>query len=151
MTSISDVSTVVPAAVVRFLDGVQTGRWDGIEAILAPDVLYDASVPGWHYQYEGAERVAQEYREEWTKTHAWRIVEQHVSPTLTGVCIDFEARGRCPGDAGHPAHEEAIRMANFFVLEHGRIAEHRCYCCGEWDEETLRRIEAEAPKVERRR
>ena len=113
-------------------------------------MLYDASVPGWHYQYEGAERVAKEYENEWTGQHVWDVVEHHVSPTPDGVVLDFEARGTCRGDANHPPHEEAVRIANIFRLEGGRIAEHRFYCCGEWDEETLRRIEAEAPKVNRR-
>ena len=43
----------IPAAVQRFLDGVETGDWAGIEQHLAPDVVYDASVPGWRYQYQG--------------------------------------------------------------------------------------------------
>lgn len=141
--------TDIPIAVARFLDGIWTGDWSGIEDHLTADVLYDASVPGWHYQYAGAERVAQEYREEWTGQHTWRVIERHVSPTPDGVVVDFEARGRCPGDENHDAHEEAIRIANIFRLADGLIAEHRFYCCGEWDEETLQRIEAEAPKVSR--
>lgn len=140
----------IPAAVAMFLDGIQTGRWEAMEQYLADDILYDASVPGWHYQYEGAARIMREYAEEWTGKHTWRIVEQHASPTSDGVVVDFEARGRCPGDDGHAAHEEAVRVANIFRLEGDRIAEHRCYCCGEWDEQTLRRIEAEAPMIERR-
>ncbi len=46
-------------------------------------------------------------------------------------------------------YEEGCRIANIFRLEDGRIAEHRLYCCGEWDEETLRHIEARAPNVRR--
>ena len=137
----------VPAPIRRFLEGLQTADWDGIKDCYTPDALYDATVPGWRYQYEGAARIARELREEWTGKHPWRIVELHVTPTPDGAVVDFEARGRCPGDAHHGPHEEAVRLANIFRLEEGRIAEHRCYCCGEWDEETLRRIEAEAPKV----
>jgi ketosteroid isomerase-like protein len=144
------VETDIPAAVARFLDALETGRWDGFHECLSPDVVYDASVPGWHYQYEGAARVAQEYEHEWTGKHAWHVIERHVSPTADGVVVDFEARGRCPGDDSHGPHEEAVRIANIFRLEDGRIAEHRFYCCGEWDEETLRRIELEASKIERR-
>jgi hypothetical protein len=139
----------VPVAVQRLLDGMQTANWDGIEECFTADALYDASVPGWRYQYEGAERIARELREEWTAKHPWRIVELHVAPTAEGVVVDFEIRGRCPGDEHHTQHEEACRLANIFRLEDGRIAEHRFYCCGEWDEETLRRIEDEAPRVRR--
>lgn len=141
--------TETPLAVQRFLDGLQTGNWDGMEEHYTPEVLYDASVPGWRYQYGGPSRVAEELREEWTGKHTWRIVEQHVIPTAEGVVVDFEIRGRCPGDDDHEPHEEACRIANIFRLAGDQIAEHRFYCCGEWDEETLRRIEAEAPKVRR--
>jgi hypothetical protein len=143
------VAVEIPAAVARFLEGIETGDWGGMEEHLAPDVLYDASVPGWHYQYQGAARVVREFQNEWTRKHTWRVVESHAAYTPDGVVLDFEARGCCPGDESHAAHEEAIRMANIFRLEGGRIAEHRFYCCGEWDEETIRRIEEEAPKVRR--
>jgi ketosteroid isomerase-like protein len=146
----TELSIEIPTAIRSFFAGIETGDWEGIEQRLAEDVLYDASVPGWHYQYQGAGRVAREYREEWTGQHTWRIVEHHMSPTADGVVVDFEARGRCPGDENHEAHEEAVRIANIFRLADGRILEHRFYCCGEWDEQTLRRIEAEAPRVEGR-
>ncbi|MGH2597922.1 MAG: nuclear transport factor 2 family protein [Dehalococcoidia bacterium] len=139
----------VPAAIQHFLEGIQTGNWDGVEDCFTPDAVYDASVPGWHYQYQGAARIAQELREEWTGKHPWWLVEINVVLTPVGAVVDFEARGRCPGDERHAPHEEGIRLANIFRLEGGRIAEHRFYCCGEWDEETLRRIEAEAPNVRR--
>lgn len=139
--------TELPAAIQRLLDGIQTGDWVGVEAHLAPDAIYDGSMPGWRVQYQGAERIVRELREEWTGKHTWRIVELHASPTADGTVIDFELRGRCPGDETHPGHEEAVRVANIFRLEEGRISEHRYYCCGEWDEETLRRIKAEAPTI----
>jgi ketosteroid isomerase-like protein len=146
----TSVELDVPAPVRRFLEGVESGDWDGMESCLTPDVLYDASVPGWHFQHQGPARVAEQYRQEWTGKHSWRMVELHVSPTTDGVVVDFEARGQCPGDDDHRPHEEAVRIANIFRLTNGRIAEHRFYCCGEWDEQTLRRIEAEAPRVERK-
>jgi hypothetical protein len=143
-------AVTLPPAVACFLRGLETGEWGAMESCLAPDVLYDATVPGWHYQYEGNERVLLEYREEWTGKHTWRIVERHAPIVAEGVAVvDLEARGRCPGDTGHASHEEAVRIANIFHLVGGRIAEHRFYCCGEWDEETLHRIETEAPHVDR--
>lgn len=123
---------------------MESGRWDGIADQLAPDVVYDASVPGWHYQYQGAARVAREYREEWTGRHPWRVVELHANPTPDGVVVGLEIRGRDPGADG----DEACRLANVFRLADGRIALHRFYCCGEWDAETVRRIDAEAPRLE---
>jgi ketosteroid isomerase-like protein len=139
--------TELPAAVQRFLDAVQSGRWDGIADHLAPDVVYDASVPGWHHQYQGVDRVAREYREEWTGRHPWRVVELHTTPTAEGVVVDFEVRGAARGGDGEPGSEEACRIANIFRLAGGLIVEHRFYCCGECDPETVRRIDAQAPRI----
>lgn len=133
----------VPAAIQRFLEGIQTGNWDGIEECYTPDALFDASDPGGHYRYRGPARIAQEFREEWTGTHPWALVELHIVPTVDGAVVDFEARGRCPGDAQHAAHEEGAGLANILRLREGRIAEHRVYCTGHRNEETLRRIETQ--------
>lgn len=135
----------IPTAVGCFLSGLQTGDWTGIDGHLADDVLYDASVPAWHYQYEGRDRIATEYRSEWTGRHPWRLAEVNVERCASGtVVVDFEARW---GEAGA---EEACRMANIFRFDaDGRIAEHRLYCCGEWDPETVRHVDASAPRVVR--
>jgi hypothetical protein len=139
-----------PAAIDRFLRAVESGDWAGLEPYLTEDVLYDASVPGWRYRRIGRPVVLQELGVAWTGKHTWRIVELHVSPTTDGAVVDLELRGRCPGDEDHPAHEEACRMANIFRLDDGRICEHRFYCCGEWDEETIRRIDEERATEGRR-
>ncbi len=128
---------LLPAAVHRLLDGLRTGDWSGIEDDLRPDVLYDATVPGAHYRYRGREQVAREYRCEWTGRHPWRLVECRGAPTPSGAVVALEARWGEPGD------EEACRLANLFVLdEEGRIAEHHLWCCGEWDPETVRHVDA---------
>lgn len=141
----------LPTAVQRFIHGLQTASWDGMEDHLAPDALYDGSMPGWRAQYEGPARIVQEYREEWTGRHPWQVTEHRVTWAGDTVVVDLEARGTRPAEPGRPATEEVIRQANIFELHDGRIVEHRYYCCGEWDHATIRRIEADAPKVDRRR
>lgn len=137
----------LPAALQQFLHGIETANWDGIEAYLAPDVLYDATVPGWHYQYAGRDRIAEEYRTEWTGRHPWQLRELYVALTAEGAIVEFEARAHAPTADGAGTTERCARMANIFHLEDGRIVEHRLYCGGEWDQATIRRIEAHAPKV----
>jgi hypothetical protein len=139
----------LPIAVQRFLDGIQTADWAGFEAYYTPEALYDATVPGWHCQYEGPERIVRELSEEWTGRNTWQIVEMHVQPFADGVVLDFAIRGWRPRGEHWPGGEVYCRLANIFRLEDGRIAEHRYYCSGEWDEATVRRIETEAPKVDR--
>ena len=133
----------VPTAVQRFLDGLQSGDWTGIEDHLTPDVIQDGSMPGWRLQYQSPQRVARALHEEWTGHGTWYITEQHTTVTDMAVVVEFEAVS-APGEGPRLM----VRMANVFALRNGRIAEHRYYCCGDWDEQTVRRIEAEAPKVE---
>jgi hypothetical protein len=142
-------SDEVPPAIGRFLTGLETSNWDGMEDFLTDDALYDGTVPGWWYQYQGRETLLHAYRSEWTGKHAWRVIALKVLPTPDGAVVELEARGDCPGDAEHAPHQEGLRLANIFRLDDGRIAEHRYYCPGEFSEEELRRIDLEAPKVRR--
>lgn len=110
----------VPAAVDALLAAMATGEWSPVGACITDDVVYDASVPGWHFAIQGADAVL------------------------------AELRGRCPGHDDHPAHEEASRNALVFEIDDaGRISELRLICCGDWDEETIARIDAEAPRLTR--
>ncbi len=139
--------TDVPASVARVLAAMESGDWTGVATGYADDVVFDGSVPAWRFQIAGREAVVAEVSG-WTAQHAWRIVEQRVTPTSRGVLVELEVRGQCPGDADHEAHEEASRSANIFELDAaGLIVEQRLVCCGEWGEEEIARIEAEAPKV----
>lgn len=133
----------LPNAVQRFLDGLRTGVWDGMEQHLTPDAIHDGSMPEWRAQYEGPARIVQAYREEWTLKGTWSIPEPTVTRTDDTVVVELEGTL----EADEPL---LCRIANFFELRDGRIAEHRYYCCGEWDRATVRQIEAEAPRIERK-
>lgn len=137
----------IPTAVEEFLRRIETADWDGMEDHLTADVLYDASVPGWHYQYQGAGRVVREYREEWSGKYRWNVVQQNVVTTENTVVLDIEMHGEPIRDGIVPA---VCRLANIFRLEGGRIAGHRYYCCGEWDPSTVQHIAEHAPMVEGR-
>lgn len=139
----------LPDAVQRFLEGVESGDWTGMEQHLTPDVVYDGSMPGWRAQYRGPARVTQDYREEWTGRHPWKVTNLNDTRADDVVVLDFEGTYASPGDGSNPPQRELFRMASFFRLRDGRIAEHRYFCCGEWDEATIRRIETTAPRLER--
>ena len=140
--------TALPAAVAEFLDRIGTADWDGMEEHLDRDVLYDAAVPGWHYQYRGADRVAQEYREEWSGKYRWTIVERHTVAADDAVMLLIEMHGTPIRSGEHPP--AVCRLSNLFRLEDGRITEHRYTCCGEWGPDTVRHIADHAPTVEGR-
>jgi hypothetical protein len=137
----------VPAAVTTFLHAVETGDWAPVKDVLAPGVVYDASVPEWHFQRAGVDDVLAELATT-TEQHTWRYHERRMTLTERGILVEMELRGRCPGDEGHPPHEEATRNAMVFELDpEGLVSEVRLVCCGDWDESVIARIEAEAPMV----
>jgi ketosteroid isomerase-like protein len=133
----------VPIAVQRFLDGLRTGDWDGMEQHFTPDAVHDGSMPDWRVRYAGPERIVGAYREEWTGKGTWNIPEPTITRSPDTVAVELE------GTLVTPDEELLCRIANFFRMRDGRIAQHRYYCCGEWSEETVRRIEAEAPGIGR--
>lgn len=134
----------LPNAVQRFLDGLSTGDWDGMEQHLTPDAVHDGSMPDWRLQYEGPARIVQAFREEWTGRGTWRFADPVVTIGDDTAVVELHATLVSPGEP------LLCRLVNVFQLRDGRIAEHRYYCCGEWSEETQRQIAAEAPKVERK-
>ena len=138
----------LPAAVDEFVRRIATADWDGMEDHLTAGVLYDASVPGWHYQYQGAARVLQEYREEWSGKYRWTIVERHVVAGDDAVVLLIEMHGDPIRAGEHPP--VVCRLSNLFRLDGGRIAEHRYTCCGEWGPDTVRGIAEHASMVEGR-
>lgn len=134
----------LPSAVQRFLDGLRTGDWDGMEQHFTPDAIHDGSMPDWRVQYEGPAAITQAYREEWTGKGTWRLPEPTVTRSGDVVVVELEGTLMTHGE------ELLCRIANFFQLRDGRIAEHRYYCCGEWSEDVVHTIEADAPKIERK-
>lgn len=134
----------LPTAVQRFLDGLSSGDWDGMEQHFTADAIHDGSMPGWRVQYEGPARITQAYREEWTGKGTWRILEPTVTRSDDTVVVELE------GTLVTADEQLTCRLASFFQLRDGRIAEQRYYCCGEWSEEVVRSIDAAAPKVARK-
>jgi hypothetical protein len=142
--------TDIPPAVAEVLRRIETADWSGIDAYLSPDVIYRASVPDWHFAMRGLHDVVAEIASAWSE-HPWRFHEQRVTPLANGVLIEAELRGRCSGDEHHAPHEEASRNALVFELDaEGRVGEIRLTCSGVWDEQVMRRIEAEAPTLDER-
>ena len=140
----------IPGSITRFVEALESSRWDELADCYAPDAVFDGSVPNWHFQWEGAAKAVDQLKEWWGSGRDPKLVELHVAPTSDGAVVDFELRWTCPGDENHAPHLEGCRQAHIFRLRDGVIAEQRVYCSGEWNEEELRKIDAEAPKVGQR-
>lgn len=136
----------LPAAVATLLGAIESGDWAPVKDVLATGVVYEGSVPGWHFSMGGVDDVLAELST-WTDEHPWRFHERRVTRTERGVLVECELRGRCPGHEDHPSHEEASRQAIVFELDGDAISEIRLTCTGDWGEDVIARIEAEAPRV----
>lgn len=136
----------LPGAVATVFAAIESGDWSPVKDVLAPGVVYEGTVPEWHFSMRGVDDVLAELGT-WTDDHPWRIHERRVTRTDAGVLAECELRGRCPGHEGHPPHEEATRQAIVFELDGDAISEIRLTCSGQWGEDVINRIEAEAPKV----
>jgi hypothetical protein len=140
---------MTPEPIGRFLEALRTAKWAGLEDAYTDDAVFDASVPNWHFQYEGASKCVDQLAD-WFGIEP-TVFEPTVTATESGCVVDFELRRMCPGNPAenHAPHLEGTRQAHIFRLRDGKICEQRVYCSGEWLEEDWKRIDAEAPKVVR--
>lgn len=136
-------------AVERLIDALRTAEWEGLESAYTSDSLFDASVPNWHFQLEGADKAVEQLADWFSITPT--VFEVNVAKTENGAVVDFEMRRTCPGNPAenHAPHLEGTRQAHIITLQDGKISEQRVFCSGEWLEEDWNRIDAEAPKVDR--
>jgi hypothetical protein len=133
MTRIHAPGTVTDT-VDRFLEAASAGG--GVPAdLFTPDIVLDATVPGWRFAARGAEAVARQYS-------GW-FSEQAVIEELERLLVDggevltyllaWVERG-----VPHAAHHcHVLRLA-----DDGRIAADRFFCGGRWDAGLLAKMAA---------
>jgi hypothetical protein len=119
----------------------ETGDWEGLAALYAPDVLFDMHPPGWRYQIEGAEAVAAQWKAMIDQFDDFRVTWVRGTPTDRGVVIEWEMH------AGHGDDEHLCRQVDIHHSDGERITEHVVFCGGMWDAATIVRHRAEAPMV----
>ncbi|HWC11986.1 MAG TPA: nuclear transport factor 2 family protein [Acidimicrobiales bacterium] len=115
----------------------ETGAWERLTEVYAPDALLDANVPQWRFQCKGVDQITAQYR-------AWypasvRIAEWRPTLTAFGAVVE-QAEW-----AGDGADEVFARSVHLLHLERDRIVRHVLYCTGQWDRATVERQALEAP------
>lgn len=128
------LTTTTPAALERFLDAVQRGT--GVqEALFAPDVELDATVPGWRFQRRGAAAVAAEYSRWFADPGTLEELERDDFPG--GAVVTYLLAWE-EGGVPHAAHHcHVLRFDG-----DGRIAQDRVFCGGRWDAALLAEMAA---------
>ncbi len=118
-------TTGVVQTVDRFLGAVSAGA--GVPAdLFSPDVVLDATVPGWRFTDRGADAVARRYSEWFADEAAFEELER--LPVDGGEVVTYLLSWAERG-VPHAAHHcHVLRFA-----ADGRIATDRFFCGGRWD------------------
>ncbi len=111
--------------VERFLDAAAAGAGIPTE-LLAPDVVLDATVPGWRYALSGACAVADEYSSWVADPRGFEELER--LPVEGGEVVTYLLTWVERG-IPHAAHHCHVLRFD----PDGRIARDRFFCGGRWD------------------
>ncbi len=136
MTRIATPGTPVISAqtVDRFLGAASAGQ--GVPAdLFVPEVVLDATVPGWRFTARGADAVARQYSSWFSDEAAFEELER--LPVEGGEVVTFLLAWVERG-VPHAAHHcHVLRLA-----PDGRIAADRFFCGGRWDAGLLAKMAA---------
>ncbi|MDP1803737.1 MAG: hypothetical protein Q8K72_01085 [Acidimicrobiales bacterium] len=136
MTRTATPGTTVAGAqsVDRFLEAASAGL--GVPAdLFVPEVVLDATVPGWRFTARGADAVARQYSSWFADEAAFEELER--LPVAGGEVVTFLLAWVERG-VPHAAHHcHVLRLA-----PDGRIAADRFFCGGRWDAGLLAKMAA---------
>lgn len=116
---------------------LESGDWERLADVYAPDALVDVNVPQWRFQRKGIDEITAQYRE-WYPG-AVRLVEWKPTPTGFGAVVEQADWVREGTD------EIFSRSVHLLHVDDDRIVRHVMYCTGQWDRATVDRQALEAP------
>lgn len=123
-----------PAVAARFVQWLESG--EGANELFAPDVFGDVTLPHWRVQtVSAADLIAVRVN---GHPHPGRVRVERLEPTPRGWTMQIEERWT--DEHGAPWYCREMFRAD---LVNGRISDIAIYCCGDWDEQLVRRHGAE--------
>jgi hypothetical protein len=122
------------AVAARFVRWLETG--DGAERVFAPDVFGDVTLPHWRVQGATAADLIAIRRAGHPYPGTVRV--ERLEPTPRGWVMQIEERWT--DEHGAPWYCREMFRAD---VTDGLISDFAVYCCGDWDEATVRRHAAE--------
>lgn len=125
-----------PQVAARFVRWLETGS--GADELFAADVFGDVTLPHWRLQAAGlTELVAIRGA---GHPYPGTVRVERLEPTPRGWVMQVEERWT--DEAGAPWYCREMFRAD---VTDGRISDFAVYCCGDWDEATVRRHAADVP------
>jgi hypothetical protein len=134
MTGTRTMPSNLSQTVDRFLDAVCAGT--GVSAgLFAPEVVLDATVPGWRFSVEGPQEVARQYGSWFNAPASFEELERF--PVAGGEVLTYLLTWQEHG-VPHAAHHCHV----LFFDDDGRIAGDRFFCGGRWNAALLAEMAA---------
>jgi hypothetical protein len=128
------ITTTTSEAIDRLLEAVQGGA--GVSpSLFAPDVVLDATVPGWRFQRHGPAAVAAQYTGWFAYPGTFEELERHdyAGGAVVTYLLTWEE-----GGVPHAAHHcHVLRFDDV-----GRIVGDQFFCGGRWDASLLAEMAA---------
>lgn len=116
----------------RFLEALGAGDWDGIRALLAPDVRMRTLVPTRLREEEGADAVIGRFTYWWGGLDDLRLLDSELEQVASQVRVRYRLAGTDPDDG-----PLAVEQVCFFTVDGGRIAKINSVCSGFQPAESL--------------
>lgn len=116
---------------------------DGVASFYRAEVLLDANVPHWRFQLQGPAAIAEELRDQLAQLGTIEVVASSTHRCADGLVVELEVHARADGV------ERLWHEVHLLLGDDGGIVEHRLYCTGIWDAETIERHRVEGTMVRR--
>lgn len=115
-------------AVAARFRAMVAGDHEAAPALYTNDAVFDANVPEWRFQLQGADAVRRQL-DEWHPV-APKLVEWRETTTARGLLIEVAL---WEGED----HQQYGRTQHHLEITGGRITRHTMYCTGDWSKESL--------------
>jgi hypothetical protein len=131
---------------MTFLAAVQSGDMSGLRPYYAEDVVFDGTVPRWHFSIQGVDPVLEQLADWWPSRG--ELSDVRATTGEGRLVIEFERRWVQPVENGMHPELVCIRQVHILEMSGGHVVDHCAHCAGVWDSATMAQIAAEAPSVE---
>lgn len=132
---------------MTFLTAVQSGDMSPLRPHYAEDVIFDGTVPRWHFSIQGIEAVLEQL-EEWYPSQG-ELSDVRVTSGDDRIVIEFERRWVRPVENDMHPELVCIRQVHILTTSGGQVIEHCGHCAGIWSSDDMAAIAADAPSVDR--
>ena len=109
----------------RFLEALAAADWNGVEALLAPDVRLRALVPRTVREDDGPGAVVGRFKYWWAELDDFRLLDSSVEPFEGQLHVTYRLAGTDADDGPIVVEQQC-----YFTVDDGRITKINSVCSG---------------------